>query len=95
MTNTNQKYELTEAQREKLIERFKTFAANRKAAEPKKVNSEKAKAFITKMREKLTTSQAAATPIEPQKIDPEKAKAFVAKMREKMAQAKDQQKASE
>ena len=95
MTNTNQKYELTEAQREKLIERFKTFAANRKAAEPKKVNSEKARAFIAKMREKLTTSQAAATPIEPQKIDPEKAKAFVAKMREKMAQAKDQQKASE
>lgn len=95
MTNTNQKYELTEAQREKLIERFKTFAANRKAAEPKKVNSEKAKAFIAKMREKLATSQAAATPIEPQKIDPEKMKVFVAKMREKMAQAKDQQKASE
>ena len=86
---------LTDAQREQLIERFKTFAANRKAIEPKKVNSEKAKAFIAKMREKLAVSQAAATPAEPQKIDPEKAKAFVAKMREKMAQAKDQQKASE
>lgn len=86
---------LTDAQREQLIERFKTFAANRKAAEPKKVNSEKAKAFIAKMREKLATSQAAVTPVEPQKIDPEKMKVFVAKMREKMAQAKDQQKASE
>ena len=95
MTNTNQKYELTEAQREKLIERFKTFAANRKAAEPKKVNSEKAKAFFTKMREKLTTSQAAATPVESQKIDPEKVKAFVAKMREKMQQANEQNKVSE
>lgn len=95
MTNTSQKYELTDAQREKLIERFKTFAANRKVVEPKKVNSEKARAFIAKMREKLATSQAAATPVESQKIDPEKVKAFVAKMREKMAQAKDQQKASE
>lgn len=93
MTNTNQKYELTEAQREKLIERFKTFAANRKAAEPKKVNSERAKAFVAKMREKLATSQAAAA--EPKKADPEKVKAFVVKMREKMAQAKGQQKASE
>lgn len=90
MTNTNQKYELTEAQREKLIERFKTFAANRKAAEPKKVNSEKAKAFIAKMREKLATSQAAATPAEPQKIDPEKMKVFVAKMREKMREHQKQ-----
>lgn len=90
MTNTNQKYELTEAQREKLIERFKTFAANRKAAEPKKVNSEKAKAFIAKMREKLAISQAAATPVESQKIDPEKVKAFVAKMREKMCEHQKQ-----
>lgn len=93
MNNTNQKYELTEAQREQLIERFKTFAANRKAFNQQKIDPEKAKAFAAKMCEKLATSQAAAT--EPKKADPEKVKAFVAKMREKMAQAKDQQKASE
>lgn len=95
MTNTSQKYELTDAQREKLIERFKTFAANRKAFNQQKIDPEKAKAFTAKMREKFATSQAAATPVKPQKIDPEKVKAFVAKMREKMAQAKGQQKASE
>lgn len=95
MTNINQKYELTDDQREKLIERFKTFAANRKVIEPKKVNSEKAKVFIAKMREKLATSQATATPAKPQKIDPEKMKVFVAKMREKMLQANAQNKVSE
>jgi hypothetical protein len=88
-------FKLTDIQREKLIERFKAFAANRKAAEPKKVNSEKAKAFIAKMREKLAVSQVTATPVEPQKIDPEKMKVFVAKMREKMLQANEQNKVSE
>ena len=94
MTNTNQKYELTDAQREKLIERFKTFAANRKAFNRQKIDPKKAKAFTAKMREKLATLKVVA-PAEPKKADPEKVKAFVAKMREKMAQAKDQQKASE
>lgn len=94
MTNTNQKYELAEAQREKLIERFKTFAANHKTFNQQKIDPEKAKAFAAKMREKLATLKVAA-PAEPKKADPEKVKAFVVKMREKMAQAKGQQKASE
>lgn len=89
MTNTNQKHELTDAQREKLIERFKTFAANRKAFNQQKIDPEEAKAFAAKMREKFATLKVVA-PAEPKKADPEKVKAFVAKMREKMSEHKKQ-----
>lgn len=85
----NKNLKLTDAQREQLIERFKTFAANRKTFNQQKIDPEKAKAFTAKMREKLATLKVAAS-AEPKKADPEKVKAFVAKMREKMSEHKKQ-----